>query len=285
MGILLSVAALLSWGLGDFLIQRSARKFGDWVALFYITAFASIVLFPFVYRDLGVFLTLHAVLMWGTSVVLLSAVLLDFEALRVGKISVVEPIYALEIPVAAFLAAFVIHERLSPLQIGLIIALVAGLFLVSTRSLRAFARTKVERGIWYAVFATIGMGVANFLFGLGARETDPLAINWFTSAFVAAAAFVYLAATSQLKKISQGWRTDRRLIVSVGFFDNLAWVTFSYAMLFIPIAIATGISEGYIAFASALGIAFNKEQLARHQWVGLILTVIAVTVLGFVTNR
>ena len=47
MGILLAITALIAWGLGDFLIERSARKFGDWVALFYMTSFGAIVLSPF----------------------------------------------------------------------------------------------------------------------------------------------------------------------------------------------------------------------------------------------
>ena len=29
-GILFALAALVFWGFGDFLIQRSTRKFGDW---------------------------------------------------------------------------------------------------------------------------------------------------------------------------------------------------------------------------------------------------------------
>ncbi|MBU3978359.1 EamA family transporter [Patescibacteria group bacterium] len=54
MGILFAFIALFSWGIGDFLIQKSTRKFGDWLALFYICAFSTVVLLPFVYKDLGV---------------------------------------------------------------------------------------------------------------------------------------------------------------------------------------------------------------------------------------
>ena len=48
------------------------------------------------------------------------------------------------------------------------------------------------------------------------------------------------------------------------FIDNLAWVAFAYATLYVPIAIATGISESYIALAAALGIIINKEKLKKH---------------------
>jgi hypothetical protein len=48
MGTLFAFIALISWGIGDFLIQKGARRFGNWITLFYITALVSITLFPFV---------------------------------------------------------------------------------------------------------------------------------------------------------------------------------------------------------------------------------------------
>jgi drug/metabolite transporter (DMT)-like permease len=110
-------------------------------------------------------------------------------------------------------------------------------------------------------------------------------INWFTSIFIAVIALIYLASTSRLKEIGNDFKSGKVLIFNVGFFDNLAWVTFSYAMLYIPIAVATGVSEGYIAFAAALGLLFNKEKLRRHQWVGFFLVVVSVVLLALITRE
>jgi uncharacterized membrane protein len=285
MGILLAFTALLAWGLGDFLVQRSARKFGDWVALFYITAFGSVVLFPFVYQDLAAAFSVHAVLLFLTGFVILGAALIDLEALKIGKISIIEPIYALEIPTAAILAACVIHERLSLPQTFFVVTLVLGIFLVSTQSLDYFKNFKLEKGVWYALLGAVGMGASNFLFGLGSRATNPLVINWFANIFIALVALIYLISSSRFGGIADDFRKNKRLILNVSFFDNLAWVTFSYATLFIPIAIATGISEGYIAFAAGLGMLFNAERLKRHQWIGFILAVISVIVLALLTEK
>jgi len=285
MGILLAFVALLSWGFGDFLIEKSTRRFGDWVALFYITTFGSIVLFPFVYSDISRSFSAHGMLLLAASGVILFAGLLDLEALRIGKISVIEPIYALEIPVAAVLAAYVIHETLTVPQTVFIVAIMAGIFLISTRSFSALKKIHTEKGVLQAVVATIGMGAVNFLFGVGSRETSPLMINWFTSVFVALVALIYLIWTSRTHEIIADLKKEKLLAFGVSFFDNLAWVSFSYAMLFIPIAIATGISEGYIAFAGALGLAFNREKLQRHQWVGFFLVVISVVLLAFITDK
>jgi drug/metabolite transporter (DMT)-like permease len=285
MGILLAVTAMFSWGLGDFLIEKSARKFGDWIALFYITAFGAIVLFPFVYADIGAAFTSHASILWIASMIMLLAALFDFEALRIGKISVVEPIFAFEVPVAGFFAAVLIGERLAPMQIFFIAILVVGIFLVSTRSFSHFKNLHLERGTGYAIIAMVGMGLSSFLFGLGARETSPLMINWASDLFIAVISIFYLSLSGKLSEITQDFRTNKRLILNVGFFDNLAWIAFSYAMLYIPIAIAVGVSEGYIAFAGGLGLLFNKEKLKTHQWVGFCLSAAAIIALAAVTDR
>lgn len=285
MGILFAVMALFAWGFGDFLIQKSARAFGDWIALFYITAFGSIVLFPFVYADLRAAFSLHSLLLFAAGFITLAFALLDFEALRVGKISVVEPIYALEIPVTAVLAAYFIHENLTFAQVFFIIAVMTGIFFISARSFGVFKKIHMERGVWYAALATIGMGIANFLFGLGARATNPLIINWFVDIFVTIIALIYLVATSRLKIAGRELKERGVLVFKVGFFDNLAWVAFSYAMLYIPIAVATGISEGYIAFAGILGLIFNRERLRAHQKIGFVLAITAVIILAFITDK
>ncbi len=284
MGILFALTAMFSWGLGDFLIQKSARKFGDWIALFYITAFSSIVLFPFIYKDLINSLNGHSILLFTAGFVILVAALLDFEALRVGKISIIEPIYALEIMVVVFLSTFIAREQLSFMQIFLVALSMLGIVLLTTKSFSHFKGIRLEKGIWYAIFGTICMGSANFLFGIGARETNPLIINWFTSIFIATIASVYLVYNSKFKEVAKDFKENKRLIFNVSFFDNLAWVTFSFATLYIPIAVATSISEGYIAFASFLGLIFNKEKLRYHQVLGFFISFISIILISIITE-
>ena len=284
MGILFALTAMFSWGLGDFLIQKSARKFGDWIALFYITAFSSIVLFPFIYKDLINSLNGHSILLFTAGFVILVAALLDFEALRVGKISIIEPIYALEIMVVVFLSTFIAREQLSFMQIFLVALSMLGIVLLTTKSFSHFKGIRLEKGIWYAIFGTICMGSANFLFGIGARETNPLIINWFTSIFIATIASVYLVYNSIFKEVAKDFKENKRLIFNVSFFDNLAWVTFSFATLYIPIAVATSISEGYIAFASFLGLIFNKEKLRYHQVLGFFISFISIILISIITE-
>ncbi len=283
-GIYFALLALISWGLGDFLIQRSARKFGDVIALFCVTACAGIVLLPFVYKELF-FLIANGdpgtiVLLILTTAVIFFASLFDFEALRVGKISVIEPIYAFEIIITATLSSLIIKEHLNYVQMLLVLLITIGILLVSLKSLSHLKTMKWERGVAYALLATLAMGGANFLFGLGSRESHPLMVNWFTSFGMASVLLVYIIKTGKLKTLKNDIQKHAPLLLSVSLIDNMAWVAFAYSTLSIPIAIATSISESYIVLAALLGLTLNKEKLKKHQVFGLALTPVAATILA-----
>ena len=179
MGIFFASIAILGWGFGDFLIQRSARKIGDWEALFFITFFGAVFLLPFVYKELQFLSVYDWLVLTGTSIVILVAGLLDFDALRVGKISIIEPIYAMEVPITIALATFLVGESMSSTQFVLVAALLIGIFLVSSKHFGRMRIRTLEKGVFFAILATIGMGLSNFLFGFASRATDPLMINWF----------------------------------------------------------------------------------------------------------
>src|SRR3989344_3696298 len=178
MGIAFAFAALAFWGVGDFLVQRSTRRFGDWITLFFIEGFATFVMAPFVWHELPALFAspYELALLFGTSAVLLVAAVIDFESLRVGKLAVVEPIYALEVPVAAVLGGIFVGEVLSGVQLALTLVLVGAIMLLATKSLRDWRHVRAERGVWLAIIAALVMGTANLLFGLGGRAAGPLMV-------------------------------------------------------------------------------------------------------------
>lgn len=286
MGIGFAFLALLSWGVGDFLIQKSARRLGDLAALFYVTIFGSLIFFPFVAFD---FLALlknspgDLIILFLTAIVIMMAAIFDFKALRLGKISVVEPIFAFEVPITVILGMIFINEFLTTAQLFLIFFLVLGIILIAVKKFSDFKNVRIEAGVWLALAATCGMGVVNFLFGLSARQTSPLMINWFINVFIAFFLLCHFVFSKKIKNVFSLWHENKKLILSVSVIDNLAWLFFAAATIFIPIAIATGFSESYIALAAGLGLVFNKEKLRPHQWVGLILVISAVIFLAIVT--
>jgi len=270
-GVLFAFGALIFWGFGDFLIQRSTRRVGDWETLFVIVGTGAIILTPFVWNDLailsqqGPFLALLA-----ASSVITVAAMFDFESLKRGKIAIIKPVCALEVPIAAVLAIIVISETLGMAEIILISTLVIGLIMISLRSHHFSRKAWIERGVFLAIVGAILMGMSNFLIALGARITNPLMVIWFSSMFMSMICIFYLMTNRRLGNMMHDFRRNPKLMLSVGVMDNLAWISFAFAASLIPISIAVALSESYIALAALLGLMINRERLSAHQKVGLI---------------
>ncbi|MEK6927937.1 MAG: DMT family transporter [Nanoarchaeota archaeon] len=285
-GIVLALLAMFGWGFGDFFIQKATRKFGDWGPLFAITLFGAIILFPFVYKNLPQLLNNSQlwILILG-SIILFFAAILDFEALRKGKLDVVEPIWSLEIPVAGLLAFIIFRESVNLQQIIFIILLIAGLALVSFKSLNFSKKLLFEKGVFIAIIAALLMGSANFLIGWGARVSDALMMNFVLNVVIAIASLAVILYKKELKLLVPNIRKEKWTWLGMCVFDNIAWVAFAYAMILAPIAIAVALSESYIIIAALLGMFINKETLHPHQKAGLVIALASAIVLAVITSN
>ncbi|MFA5987300.1 MAG: DMT family transporter [Candidatus Paceibacterota bacterium] len=288
-GIALSFVAMLCWGFGDFLIQKSARKIGDWETLFIITFVGTIILLPFVGGSFGQLFSSGDNLTWsilvGAALVMFVAALFDFEALRIGKITVVEPIWSTEVVASALLAFIVIGEELGLAQIILILALISGLVVVSMKE-RDHLKLKhffVEKGVVLAFIAAMTMGVANFLIGWGSRIADPILSNFFVNVIITVLTGSYLLWHKKMGKLIRDVKESPNLLTTMAISDNVAWIAFAYAMSLAPIGIAVALSESYIIVAVLLGFMVSKERLQRHQKLGIVWAICAAVILSVIT--
>lgn len=281
LGIIFALVAMLCWGFGDFLIQRSLRKVGDFETLFIIASLGAVVLLPFVWNDLPLLFTSSASLtvLCGAGIILFGAALLEFEALRLGKLSVIEPTWSIEIPASIFFAYIILGETLEPVQLIIIGILIVGLFLVSYRGKVFSKRFFLEKGVLISIVGAVTMGVANFFVGWGARETDALTVSFAISLFSAVGALIFLIYRGRLTQLFIDVRRYPKLLLATSVFDNVAWIAFAFAMTLAPIGIAAALSESYIIIAVILGLVISKEKLERHQKLGLLIAVLAAIVL------
>src|SRR3989344_1009030 len=107
LGLLFAFIALIGWGFGDFFIQKTTRIIGVFKTLFLICVSAMVALFPFVYDEV-----LTYSLADYRSILILSGIiffyaLVIFEAFKRGKLSVVESVIAIELPLTVALGVFV----------------------------------------------------------------------------------------------------------------------------------------------------------------------------------
>ncbi len=283
-GILFAFGALLSWIGGDFFIQRSTRKVGNWETLFFIGAVGFVGIFPFVKNELPALFANreHIVFLLTLSVITLVAALFLFEGVKRGKLAVIEPVYGLELPFTVAFSYIFAHESFPAYVYGLIFMVFAGILLTVTKHLTLhFHRTILEKGVVWAGIGSIGMGLMNYLWGVGSQTISPLATIWFVHSFLAIACFVYLLLHGKLPTLATHFRHGITNVIPASIFDNLAWTFYGYAMTLIPISIATTISESYIAGLVLIGIVINREKVVWHQRLGIVLVITGTALISW----
>ncbi len=284
-GIIFAFIALVSWGFGDFFIQKTTRVIGSWKALFFIGVVGLIGLFPFVKNDLTSLNSANLLLLGLLGIVVVFAALFDFEALRQGKIAIVEPIIGLELPITVGLSLVLANEVLSFLQLILIGIVFIGIILAITahHTHLHYHKRIFERGVILAGVGAIGMALTNFLVGVSSQDISPLVTIWFTHSLLAVVCGIYIIYKGEFRNLISDLKNYPKLIIGQSILDNVAWISFAKATTFIPIAIATTISESYIALAVLLGLFVNHEKLKRHQIVGVVLATISVITLSYLS--
>lgn len=286
LGILFALGSLFGWAFGDFYIQRATRVVGSIRALFYIAAFGTVALLPFVWNEIlpavtdvsnWPILIFAAFLVMGTAVA-------NFEGLRQGKLSVVLPINGIELLIAIGLAIGFGHERYNFGVYALMAVVILGLMFTTVVSVDNLKRMVLEKGALWAILGAIGLGATNYIIGLASRTYSPLFTIWFTHTAVCVFSAAIMLKRHDLGNIKKDFKKHLALISWQSILDNFSWVSYAYATVNIPIGIATTVSEGYLAVGTLLGVVVNKEKLLRHQIFGIALTIIAVLALGFVVG-
>lgn len=285
MGLLFAFGALFSWGFGDFFIQRTTRLIGTWKALLCITGFGAIALFPFVRSDLSALTVREVSLLWLVTVITLFAALFDFEALKQGKIAIIEPIMGMELPITVGFSVLLWKEEVSIAQLLLIACTFIGItFAITNHHTHLhYHRRMFEKGVILAGLGAIAMAIANFTTGVASQETSPVLTIWFIHTGLAVFCVIYLTIQREWGNFYQELRLHCIPILIQSVCDNAAWLFYAFSTTLIPIAITMTISESYIILASLLGIIVNREHLRPHQWLGMTLTIGSILALSAIT--
>jgi len=271
--LLAAFGAMLCWGIGDFLIQRAVWKVGDVEALAFIGVVGTIMLLPFAFTQLPLMFS-------GSNLTMLIAIglltfivaITDFEALKKGKLSVIEIILELELPVTAVLAIYMLNEAVTISQLAAMSLVFAGIVLIAAKSLSLKnGLAGIEKGVLIGVAGAIGMGLLNFMTGFGAKTISPLLIIWAPWLFFTIFSLCYIWYTKTLHTFAANALKHKKLLIGMGIFDTLAWLFYAFATAAHNISIVTAITESYPAIAIMLGLTLNKEKILPHQFAGAAL--------------
>jgi len=284
-GILFALGALFGWALGDFSIQRAVRAVGNVHALFYIGILGAVGLLPFVWNEIVPTFsnTGNWPLMAFICLLIFFTALVNFQTLKLGKLSVVMPINGIELVIALLLAAAVGRERYAPLIYGFMLLVALGLILTSVISIKNLKRMRWEKGVAFAFVGAMGLGASDYFIGQSSRVFSPLFTNWLIDAALALGTFIIILKRYKPAGLLHDLQRHFNIIASQSLLDNLAWISFAYSATYIPIGIASAVSEGYLALGAMLGVLINKERLRPHQYLGIGITIFGVLALSLLT--
>jgi len=281
-GVLAAFGAMLCWGIGDFFIQRTTRKIGDIETIAFMSAIGAIGLTPFILSDISLLFEFHNILLiFLLSIAALVAAMLNFEALKQGKLSVIDVVLEIELPITVILGFLFFQELLSIMQVILVGLIMAGVALIAVGNGPLKLRKGIEKGVFLAVLAAIAMGFVNLLTAVGSRQMSPLMIIWTPWTIAAIMSFTFLMKRDGVHKTIKRASKFKGLILAMGIFETVAWLLFAIAVFSNTLSITIAITNSSPAVALIIGLWINKERIAKHQYLGAVITLISCFVLGF----
>jgi len=280
MSVLFAFGAFIGWGVGDFLIQRCARSGGVTLTVWVISAVGSILLLPTILLSPTPFSALWSAPILITTCAHLANGFFLFWLFKHIKLSIVQPVISLELPLGVLAASLIFHEIIAPEQWTFILIIFGGLLLLSV-SANPFKtkRVRLEEGVLLGLLGAVISTTMNLSTGASAEQFDPWFVIWGINVLIA---LVLLPVV--IKKRSSFFLDLRRkpkLFLSMSVIDNAAWLSFSFGVVFLPISIVLGLSQGYVLLSVILGIIFNHERLQWWQYVGVSTTIVGLTALAF----
>jgi uncharacterized membrane protein len=280
--VIFGLSAALGWGLADFFGAIAGRRIGALGAVVSGQVLSALLITGLLVVS-GESLAPLAGEGWilvlnGAAAAFAYAT--HYKALELGPIAVVSPIGAAYAVVGVALAIVILGERPSTLAlVGAGIA-VLGAALVSTdlRKLREGIEHHVP-GLWWAVAAAIGFGVAGFLLGVLSQEAGWIPGVWGSR--IAQLAF-YVPMAVVLRRDLRRFRVGGGLWIAfiAGAADLLGVVSYAAGAEQGFVSIVLAASAVFPVIAVGLSVAVLHERVVPNQYVGIALVVIGLLLLG-----
>ena len=281
--ILFAFGAMLGWGIGDFLIQRTVKKIGAVGTLLWITLFSSFALLPFVINDLGILTVRQIAILVVLGIISFASGFVHMKALDIGKLSVVETILSIELPLTIILGMVFMAERLTTMQIFLVILLFIGIIMVSVDFSKLKTKDFLEKGSLLALLSSVLVAMVNFLTAVQAKEISPIMALWLPWLACGLFCLGYLASRKELLPFLGSCRSSWKLILIMVIVDTAAWVFYVFAVAKKELSITVAITESFVVIAFILGIIFNKEEVRRIQYLGAGIAVACSLIIGLIS--
>jgi drug/metabolite transporter (DMT)-like permease len=274
LGVLLALAASISWGVSDFLGGLNSRSLALAVVLLVSQTVGLLMLLPLA--------ILHgppqldgpsAGFAVAGSVAGLIGIAGLYRGMAVGTVSIVAPISATGAAVPVVFGLLVRGERATALQsVGMVLALL-GIVLASRATNSSHASSsRLAHGVGFAVVAALGFGGFFVLL----HEASAHDVLWAGVVQRLTGVCVMLALVLvQHRSLAVGWRRLRALVL-VGLLDTGANVLYGYSSVLGLVSLAAVLASLFPVVTVILARFVLRERLTASQGTGVVCALAGV---------
>jgi drug/metabolite transporter (DMT)-like permease len=275
------LGAALAWGTGTFFSARSSRLIGAWSVVAWVMLFGLVA--NLVVIALGPSPLPGSLGAAGIAWMLVSGLgnvvglILEYTALRLGKVGVVTPVTSTEGAIAAVLAVAA-GEALGVAPAGLLAVVVLGVVLAGVAPEESTPDQHKLAALGLAVLAALSFGIGIFATG---HISESLPVGWavLPPRLVGVALVAVPLALSRRLRLS---RAALPLVLFTGLAEVLGFVCFAVGARD-SVAVAAVLGSQFGAVAAVAAFFFLRERLTRLQLAGVVLILVGVAALTWVT--
>ncbi len=202
-----------------------------------------------------------------------------------GDLSLVYPI-ARSAPIfVCIMAVLFFKERLSPLGVTGILAVIAGVYIIPMRSLdvqnfiKPFSHLR-GKGLMFAGLTALSLSIHHTIDKVGTRFFNPLVYVWMLSFVGFVFLTMWIAFSGRRQSIREEWSQNRRAAAATGILIMFSYSLIVFVMRFEKISYIISMRQLSIVLGVILGNIFLKEPYGLVRFVASCLIFFGVLCIG-----
>lgn len=201
-----------------------------------------------------------------------------FKALDTGDVSKVTPIDKTSIVITLILSMIFLHEKITIIKaISIIFILIGTLLTVNKKT----TNEKDNKWILYSILTAIFTSTTTIISKIGLNDIDSVLATFIRTVIV----FIILMFIVIIKKkyiyLKDISKKSLRYVIYSGITNTLSWLFYFASLKDGETSIVFTIEKLSIVVTILLSVIFLKEKLNRKQIIGIIIIVIATSLLMF----
>lgn len=227
----------------------------------------------------------------GWYIALASGILVSFywvllaSSYKYGDLSLVYPIVRSDPIIVPILAVIFYRERLSPLGVIGILAVILGVYIIPMRSLdirnfiKPFSHLK-NKAIMFSGLAALTLSIHHIIAKAGTRFFSALVYVWLINFVAFLILTPYIAFSKRRQFVRQEWRLNRLPAATTGILIMLSYSLIVFVMKFEKISYIMSMRQVSIVFGVMLGNMLLKERYGFVRFIASILIFLGVFCIG-----